>query len=313
MRRCGVKYVNIWTDSEIFRLQKQGGISRVWRELLCELEHGMPDATFNPNQRPDVFLSSYYARAPLGVPSVVVAWDFIAERSPLIGAQHVDAVAKRTAIGEAAAVVAISEWVAADCLRYTGKRATVAYCGGGERFTRALPDEVTEFQKRHNILQPYVLLVGKRGLYKNGRALEQAWRFFQAYQQHMVVVVGGEQEHRPQWNRLELSDADLACAYSGATALVYPSIYEGFGLPVLEALACGCPVVCGNGGSLTEVHGGHAFICDPLIPRSLASALDAALDPSARLHTALAGMQHARQFTWKRFAAGVADAIRSVA
>lgn len=314
--------MNIWIDSLIFKLQRNGGISRLWCELLPELRKALPDVTWDANKPADLFLSSYYRRAPLGMRSVVVAYDFIHERYPHLGAHHADAVDKRTAIAEASGVVAISQWVADDCKRFCGRDAALAYCGGGERFTRALPNDVNAFQQKYNILKPYILMVGRRGAYKNGRALFQAWRFWSGHDHHAIVCVGGERHTEAEMAsirrsgidliRLDLSDLELAAAYSGATALVYPSFYEGFGLPVVEALACGCPVICGDGGSLREVGGDAPLYCDPTRPLSIAAAMNAALDPSERLKRAMAGMRHAKQFTWKRMAENVAEVIRAV-
>lgn len=315
--------MNIHVDDAIFRLQANGGISRLWRSLMPHLQAALPDATWSGQRPPDVFISTYYQRAPIGVPSVAVVYDYIAERYPGIGAHHPDAVNKRQAVADADAVVGISQWVADDCQRFSGKRAMVAYCGGAETFQRALPAEVDTFQKQYGILKPYVLMVGKRGLYKNARALYQAWDVWQTGTDHLLLCIGGEPETRADLDfdrrhpnvrvRLDVSDQALAAAYSGATALVYPSLYEGFGLPVLEAMICGCPVVCGDGGSLHEVGGDAPFYCDPLLPLSIAAALHQTLDPSQRLKHALAGYAQAKPFTWANMAASVAEAIRSAA
>lgn len=314
--------MNVHVDDVIFHLQAAGGISRVWRSLMPELR-ALPGLTFDPDAAPDLFISTYYAPAPRGVKSLAVVYDCIAERFATIGAQHPDAVAKRAAVRAAGGVVAISQFSADDCLRFCGRDAAVAYCGGGEVFQRVTPHAVTVFQQRYGILKPYVLLVGRRDLYKNAQALYQAWPLWSAHQQHMVVVVGGEaptpadrafgERYPGAWMQIKPDDADLAAAYSGATALAYPSIWEGFGLPILEALACGCPVVMGHNGAGEEVARGAAFYGDPLLPRSYAAALDACLEPSARLHQAIDGLARAKQFTWRKMAESMARAIRSVA
>lgn len=313
--------MNIWVDDRIFQLNPHGGIARLWREIALQLKRALPDCTFDTHRHPDLFISTYYGRAPAGAKSLVLVYDMIMERYPLLGRDNPDAIAKRAAIEHATAVVAISEWVAADVQRFCKRSAAVAYCGGGERFQRALPNEVSAFQQKYGIDRPYVLLVGKRGLYKNARTLYQAWRGFVAAEGHLVLAVGGEPPSADDWQfaaqhawvQLNLPDGDLAAAYSGATALVYPSYYEGFGLPVLEAMTCGCPVVCGDGGSLAEVIGDAAFSCDVTRPQSVALALNAALDPSTRFHKVHAGMKRARTFTWQRMAEQIAEVVRTVA
>lgn len=314
--------MNIWLDDAIYRLQSQGGISRLWNELTPRLKARLPEATWDTDAKPDLFISTYYRRAPIGVRSVAVLYDCIHERLPAIGATHPDAVAKRIAVKEAAAVVAISETTARDCERYFGKRAVVAYCGGAERFERATPAQVNDFQRRYGILKPYILLVGRRDGYKYARGLYEAWPYFAAAQDHLVVAVGGE--HRTaadddfmrrfphSWVRVSIGDGDLKAAYSGATALAYPSLYEGFGLPLVEAMGCGCPVVLGRDGAGAEVAGDAGFYGEPLIPRSYAAALNAALDPSERLTHAMTGYERARLFSWDAMADRMAEVIRSV-
>lgn len=78
-------------------------------------------------------------------------------------------------------------------------------------------------------------------------------------------------------------------------------------------MRCGCPVVCGTGGALTEVGGEAPFYCEPLLPLSVARAMEATLNPSERLKHILAGYEQAKRFTWRGMAAGVAEVIRSIA
>ena len=98
-----------------------------------------------------------------------------------------------------------------------------------------------------------------------------------------------------------VSDQDLAVVYSNALALVYPSLYEGFGLPVVEAMACGCPVVATNVSSLPEVAGSAALLVDPHDPAGLAEALHSViLDRDLRMRLRGDGLRRARDFSWDR-------------
>lgn len=315
--------MNIHIGDEIFKLQSQGGISRLWRSLIDPLKDSLPEANWNGASHADVYLPSYYSLPENGARSVVMVYDFIAEQYAPIGRYHIDAVQKRAAIARADKIVAISKYVADDCQRLMGKRAEVAYCGGGELFQRALPADVAAFKAKYNLERPYVLLVGRRGLYKNAQALYQAWPLWAGHEQHLILAIGGEEPgaaeaaftaHTPgSWRQLRLDDADLATAYTGATALVYPSFHEGFGLPVVEALACGCPVICGTVGSLPEVAGRAAYYADVFRPLSIAAALNAVVsNPALRLERVMAGYQQAKQFTWNGMAEVVAGTIRSV-
>jgi glycosyltransferase involved in cell wall biosynthesis len=101
-----------------------------------------------------------------------------------------------------------------------------------------------------------------------------------------------------------VADADLPALYAGADLFVYPSLYEGFGLPPLEAMACGTPVVTSNVSSLPEVVGDAAVTVDPLDERALAEALESLLlDPARRMQLSSAGLARAAEFRWERTAA----------
>jgi glycosyltransferase involved in cell wall biosynthesis len=98
----------------------------------------------------------------------------------------------------------------------------------------------------------------------------------------------------------EIPDAELACLYRGARCFVYPSLYEGFGLPVVEAMACGTPVVTSRGGALEEVAGGAAVLVDPRSPEAIAAGIAEA--EARRDELVPLGLARAAQFTWTRAA-----------
>src|SRR6476646_2906522 len=100
-----------------------------------------------------------------------------------------------------------------------------------------------------------------------------------------------------------VSDDELAALYRGARCLVYPSLYEGFGIPVLEAMACGTPVVTSRGGATEEVAGGAAVLVDPRDPESIAAGIEEA--SSRREELRPLGLERAGTYSW----AAVADAV----
>jgi glycosyltransferase involved in cell wall biosynthesis len=109
----------------------------------------------------------------------------------------------------------------------------------------------------------------------------------------------------------EVPDAELAALYRGARCVVYPSLYEGFGLPVLEAMACGTPVVTSRGTAMEEVAGGAGVLVDPLSAEAIAAGIAEA--SSRREELVPAGLARAQQHTWERAADAVVDLWRELA
>jgi len=104
----------------------------------------------------------------------------------------------------------------------------------------------------------------------------------------------------------EIPDAELAALYRGARCVVYPSLYEGFGLPVLEAMACGVPVVTSTATAMEEVAGGAAILVDPLDVSSIAEGIQEAI--ARREELTPLGTARAREFPWSR----AADAVEAL-
>ena len=152
----------------------------------------------------------------------------------------------------------------------------------------------------------YVLAVGTLEPRKNLPRLVEAAR--QADVELRVVGAQGWGDVRVEGNGVrwlgEVADAELARLYRGALCLAYPSLYEGFGIPVLEAMACGTPVVTSAGGATEEVAGGAAVLVDPLDPGSIAGGIAEAVARREELRRK--GLERARRFTW-------ADAARATA
>jgi glycosyltransferase involved in cell wall biosynthesis len=110
-----------------------------------------------------------------------------------------------------------------------------------------------------------------------------------------------------------LAHEELPAFYSLADAFVFPSLYEGFGIPLLEAMACGCPVVCSDRASLPELVGDAALLADPDDERAVGEALRAALNPVRASELRRRGLARAAEFTWARCAAATVAAYRSAA
>jgi len=176
---------------------------------------------------------------------------------------------------------------------------------------------------------PVVLFVGRRDPYKNLPALVRAFaRVLREVPAARLVVVGPPDARYPEAEaaarEVRLGDAvewrgyvdgpGLVRAYREAAVFALPSRYEGFGLPVIEAMACGTPVVCGNGSSLPEVAGDAAALVPPDDEGEIAAAVVRVLtDPAHAAALRERGLHRAAQFSWERTARLTLDAYRAAA
>ena len=270
----------------------------------------------------ELFISTYYT-TPINTPSVFMAYDMIPE---IVGGDLNQPMwrEKHKGINHASAFIAISENTAKDINKFFPdiplESITVAHCGVDTVFRPASETEINNFKYKYGINKPYFLVGGLRG-YKNSILFFQAFAQLTNKESFDIVATGAGSQLLSEWRQytlgstfhgLQLSDEELRLAYAGAVALVYPSKYEGFGMPVVEAMACGCPVITTPNASLPEA-GGEAviYVKDDNI-QAMANALCEVQKPSLRHHLIQAGLQQAKKFSWVTMAEKVRQALINV-
>jgi glycosyltransferase involved in cell wall biosynthesis len=276
----------------------------------------------------DLFHAPHYVLPPLTpCRSVVTIHDCIHLRFPQYLPSKVGYAYARAqmwmATHKAARVMTVSEASKRDILRYfrvPESRIDVIYNAIDERFwLEPDADEIARVRERYRLTGPFVLYAGNIKPHKN---LERLIEAFTLMRQHspglkdvQLLIIGDEISKyaslRRAVHRYKLhkhvrffgfvSDQTLAALYRLADVFVFPSLYEGFGLPPLEAMASGTPVIASNVSSLPEVVGDAALMIDPYEPGAIADAMRQVLTDSAlRADLRSRGLARAREFSWER-------------
>lgn len=217
-------------------------------------------------------------------------------------------------------IIAVSEYTKRaliEKLHIQPEKITVVLNGIDARFTPRSPEEIEHVREELQIgSQPYILYVGSVEPKKNLARLLQAWSDIQhEVPDDIRLVVAGASGNLGVFSRTELrvpprvsftgyvSDDSIPALYSGALLTAYPSLYEGFGLPPLEAMACGSPVLTSNITSLPEVVGDAALLVDPLRTSAIGEALLALIrNDTLRQDLRQKGLERVKHFSWDRTA-----------
>lgn len=261
-------------------------------------------------------------------PSVVTVYDLIPlvlydqYLSPQSRDYQEEYVERLRPIVAADRILAISECTRKDVSKWLGipeTRIDVVYPGPKEQF-RVIEDRrfVKATQKRFGLTDDYVLCVGGYHYTKNlSAAMGSFSRMAEAHRKRsqLAIVCGLLPEEEQALTDIarqlaiddrvvltnHVTDSELLALYNGATALLYPSLYDGFGLPVLEAMRCGLPVITSSVASLPEVAGEAAILVDPHDVQEIAEALDAVLaDEELQAQMREKGLKQADKFSWER-------------
>ncbi len=299
------------------RLQEQIGLRQHTKQLGWTLFHA------------PYFITTYRSSCPL----VVTVHDTIPAHYPQSLSQRLAfRLAMYTATRTARFILTPSHTARQDLIGLFGvspNRIVVTPEAADQRFQPANIARIDALRTRLGLHCRYVLYLGINKPHKNLLRLIEAWRMLRTYgiNSHHLVIAGywdlryPEAQQRAQKLGLEdvhilgpIAESDLPVLYSGADLFVFPSLYEGFGLPVLEAMACGTPVTCSARSSLLEIAGKAAAFFDPVKTESITSTLAGLLrDPQYRAHLTQLGLEQARKFSWQQTARLTLDVYRQAA
>ena len=278
------------------------------------------------NNPVDVVHNTFYLPRGLsehtGAKRVVTVYDMIPELLPHTRRRLDLLTEKHKYVAAADHVICISESTRRDLLRvYPDIHVpiTIAYPGVGPAFHPDVP-------RADDLPEPYVLHVGNRSSYKDGETLLRAFAAVASKHPDVTLFLAGggplTSDEREEIARAgigervvqrALPDAEMPAAYAQTVLTVFPSRYEGFGLPAVEAMACGSPLVLADTSSLPEVGGDAARYFPPGDDDALAHLLDELLrDDTARSQMRDAGFGQATTFTWAGYAQANAEAYRAV-
>lgn len=306
-----------------FSLEQQWRVPPLLRDLRARLYH-----------------SPYIAMPYLpGVPALLTLYDLIPLRYP----EHSTARARlfvrwmtRLALHAARHAIAISDFTRHDFMcqfHLSAGQITAIPLAADPAFRPQPPEIVTAIRARYNLPEMFALYLGSNKPHKNLVRLVEAWQMaYGPFGWRMApgsLVVAGMwdaryPEARQRTEQLDLGkeviflgpvpEAELPALYAAATVFVFPSLYEGFGLPVLEAMACGTPVVCSGTSSLPEVAGEAAVTVNPLDVDALGAALARVLDDAGlRRDLREKGIVQAERFNWNDTARRTLDLYRALA
>ena len=293
------------TGAGVFSLTQQIAIPRLLRRIGAEVYHS--PYLVMPYRLPARTVVTLHDLIPLRHPELVTSvarWFFPA--------------ALRLALSAADRVLFVSETVRTDFLKRTSRPESitaVAAPGVDPHFAPPPAEVIEAMRRRLGLPEKYVLFLGNERPHKNLNTLLAAWARLET---DAILVAAGRVKSRWTPARVlypgRISESDLPPLYSGATLFVCPSLDEGFGLPVLEAMACGAPVAASRAGSLPEVAGPAGALFDPDNPDGLARVLSDLLERPDRLKELRdLGLRRVREFSWEKCAAKVLAVYRELA
>jgi len=265
----------------------------------------------------DIFHCSDWTQPPAKAPKVTTLHDL----TPLMYSKyHTPYVVSsftrnlELLVKETKAIITVSKATKEDAANYGIERVKmrVVYSGVSTEFAKVSDADRERVRNKYKIRKPFILTVGTREPRKNIKRLIEAYQSLGGMEAQLLIAGkygwgddGGEGKE-PNQNIRTLGyvpDFDLPALYSLALIFVYPSLYEGFGLPVLESMAAGCPVITSNISSLPEVAGEGALLVYPKDSKEIAQAISALLhNEKLRQSLIKKGREQAAKFSWENTA-----------
>lgn len=275
----------------------------------------------------DVFHTSDWTEPALRIPKVTTVHDLAFRKYP----ETVDPMILQVQTARLKRIVSQATHIVADSLStkqdlldlysIAKSRVTVIYPGINPSFRPAAAQAIKQVKAKYSLPDRFFLTLGTREPRKNlDRAIEafKLFRMTPAGQNYSLVIAGrqgwGSPIHADSPHVQVtgyIAETDLPALYSAAKLLVYPSIYEGFGFPVVEAMACGTPAVSSNISSLPEIVGPAGVLADPLDPKSIAEGMAQALSQHAAFSRLT--LKQAAKFTWEMCASQTLQLYESLA
>lgn len=327
--------VSIHFDDIIYNLQSHGGISRYWYEITSRIvdsrtfsiyrTSGIKAFRYFPVETEcKIFHSSYY-RLPLRKKSkrIVTVHDFLYQHRFLkTPGSFLNLKQMDIAINSADAIVCVSESTKRDLLLFYPNligfsRLYVIPHGSSIILDKSnCNNRFLNLEDFKNLIEkPYILFVGKRLAYKNFESALFGFLDSSLVKHGFSMICVGSKFNSCETRLIEdlglqnsvvaltrLQNNELAYLYKRAFALVYPSFYEGFGIPILEAMKLGCPVIASNCSSIPEVVGDAGILVDPKNIDSISNSLDMFLNEIIRSEYVKKGLERAESFSWDRSA-----------
>jgi len=270
----------------------------------------------------EVFHSSDWTQPPTRAAKVTTIHDLAIFKFPEAFPKKITAVHQRRLAWvkkEADLIIAVSESTKKDIVSFLGipeKKIKVIYEAAPEEIKQVGQEKIEKAKRKYKIKGDYLLSVSTLEPRKNLQRTIEAFRLLKTKNLTLVVAgkIGWGEALKLTRNTILtgfVPDEDLSALYSGALVYLYPSLYEGFGQNILEAMVCGCPVVTSNVSSMPEVAGKAAVLVDPFSVESIAEGIKRAINNRSEL--VKAGFEQMKKFSWEKCALQTLEAYEEAA